>query len=508
MGSPTTLERLVQASVDLYSQPAGIPTAVMERAALQHLSAAGVVRSVVASHELEAPTEPMGESFRLGGTPTDPAGAVAWHTGVGAWLEVDDHLLRGRSCTANAAAAWASATSSHSHSQVLAATVAGNELSGRIGLATLLGAPEWGCAPATAASTALVVGLLRGMSVDALTQSVAAALGDGGQPVSDRPTPLPLDGPDARAARRGVASVGEAGDPARFDAQLAEWSWHPLRGALEGFGTSWMTDTITSRMRVSAPSGQTAVESVAEVLKRHVKAAGKRLRVDQVERIVVRVPAAAAGLGVRGALEPSSMPWSLPNLIGLLVAQHSLSAADLRPTVLAKHADAIGHVADRVEWVVDRDLSARSLSAQLAVLGPLVGDFGWRDARTVLSRTLAGTRKAGRPERKQIAVWMGLLQRLWAQRGRSADLASVDVASWQLHIPVELEVYTTRGGRWPERRSLPEGSPGASWSDQVAAILERYDAAVDGPGSGRAWLDQPMDQPAVQAVSALLGTAV
>jgi hypothetical protein len=247
---------------------------------------------------------------------------------------------------------------------------------------------------------------------------------------------------------------------------------------------------------------------VAEILKRHVKAAEKRLRFDQVERIVIRVPTAAAGLGVRGALEPASIPWSLPNLIGVLVVQHSLGAADLTPDVLARRTEAITHVADRVEWVVDRALSARALDAQLAVLGPLVGDVGWRDARTVLSRTLTGERKPGRPDRRRLKTWAGLVQRLWSQRGRVGDLTSVDIASWQLHIPVEVEVYTTRGGRWPERRVLPEGGPGASWAAQVQAIVERFDAADRTDADGRAWLDRGHDDGATEGLAALLGVDV
>ena len=57
----------------------------------------------------------------------------------------------------------------------------------------------------------------------------------------------------------------------------------------------------------------------------------------------------------------------------------------------------------------------------------------------------------------------------------AVELTQVDVASWQLHLPVEIQLYTTRGGRWPERRSLPEGSPGSDWSHTRAFVLRRFD---------------------------------
>lgn len=510
MGSTTSLGQLVRAAADIYAHPERVPPATRSKAALQHLSAAGVVRSVLAAHADVVPDLPAGPVQTAAGVQTRAEDAVALHAGLAGWLELDDHLLRGRSCAATAAAAWAGATADHTWDQVLAATVAGNELSGRLGLATLLGGSEWGHPPGTAAATALVTGLLAGRDVDALTRSVAHAMSGPVQAVSDRPTTRPLESSDARSARRGVASLdadGDVGLLAGDQSLLHQWSWRPLPGALAGMGQVWLTDTLTVRTRAMAPAGQTAVEAVAEILARHVKAADKRLRVDQVERIVVRVPAAAAGLGVPGALEPASVPWSVPNLLGVLVARHALGAADLAPEVLAARAADITHVAERVEWVVDRRLSAQAVVAQLRVLGPLMGDVGWKDARTVLLRLLAGRRRGGPPSREQLAVWSELVRSLWAHRGHSTDLSGISVDGWQLHLPVQVELYTTRGGRWPERRSLPEGAPGADWAATVDGVLARFDAAAGATaaGAGRALWEADGSVPALPQVSALMG---
>ncbi len=82
------------------------------------------------------------------------------------------------------------------------------------------------------------------------------------------------------------------------------------------------------------------------------------------------------------------------------------------------------------------------------------------------------------------------------------------MAAWQLQIPVEVEVYTTRGGRWPERRVLPEGGPGASWAAQVQAIVERLDNADGAGADGAAWMARPSTDGAAEAVAMLLGTDV
>ena len=477
MGASSTLERLAQEAVAIFGRPESIPPAVRRRAAIQHLSAAGAARQVLAAHPEAASDLAQGDVPTLAGRSASLEDAVALHTGLAGWLELDDHLLRGRSCAATVAAAWAGTNVSHSVDQLLAATVLGNELAGRIGLAASLGAPEWGCPPATAASVALVLGLLKGRNAAQIAGAMAAALAGQSQSITDRTGTTAISTGEAIAAVAGVRAADAAGDVSVLNrgGLLEQWSWRPLYGALEGLGGVWLTHTLTTRTHAVAPAGQTAVEAVAEILARHVKAADKRLRVDQVERIVVRVPAAAAGLGVRGALEPSSIPWSVPNALGILVARHSLGPADLTRDSLSKHADAIAHVAERVEWVVDRGMSARALAPQVRVLGPLVADFRWSDARKVLQRGLSGERRPGRPSRRQLAVWTELVQTIWRTRGPAPGLSAVATDAWQLHLPVEVELFTTRGGRWPERRSLPAGGPGADHASMLRGVLGRFE---------------------------------
>jgi hypothetical protein len=326
--------------------------------------------------------------------------------------------------------------------------------------------------------------------------------------VSDRPTARPFESSDSKAARHGVLSVGQRGDLGVLDGDgsvLHKWTWHPISGALEGIGTVWLTDTLTTRSRAVAPAGQTAVEAVAEILARHIKAADKRLRVDQLERVEVRVPAAAAGLGIVGALEPASIPWSVPNLIGVLVAQHALTAAELTPAMLDRHRDGISHVAERVDWVVDRGLSARALTAQVRVLGALTGGMRWRDARKVLMRTLAGKRRSGRPSRAQLSMWIDLVRTLRRQRGGDAGLTGVDIEGWQLQLPVEVDLYTTRGGRWPERRSLPEGAAGADHARMVESVVSRFNGVPDSKFDPQTFLEADGKTAALPLIHGLMG---
>jgi len=421
---------------------------------------------------------------RAGLNPSDAMGAVAWHTALAGWLELDDHLLRGRPCAAIAAAGWASAGTA-SLEQLLAATVAGNEVAGRVGLATVLGADSWGCPPATAAGVAVTAGLLAGLDEPALCHAVGLALSAPSTSIARTPD-VPAVISHARAAEAGMRAVLQArsGEQTsldlldRADGFLSSLSWRPLLGALSGMGTAWLTDTISHRRFACAPAGVTAVDSVAEILARHVKAADKRLRVDQVERIEVYGPGVLASMAASGPLLPSALPWALPELLGLLVARHDLSAADLSPDVLRAQADGIRRVADRVEVFVQPSRTAEALTAQLDVLGPLLAELGWRDARRELRHLSGSADRFGGQGRggEGLRAVLRLVRSAAGLRALTAgQLQDVDVASWQLHLPVEVQLYTTRGGRWPERRLLPDGSPGADWTQTQQLVHRRFD---------------------------------
>ena len=496
--------------MDVYAQADALPDAVTRRARMQHLSAAGIVSAVTGFQGVSAARGLGGDGVvaRVGLDPSDAAGAVGWHTALAGLLELDDHLLRSRSCAAVAAAAWASAGRS-SLAEVLAATVAGNEVAGRVGLATALGSPGWGCPAATAAGVAVTGGLLGGLDEDGLAQAVSIALASASW--DNTPSADGLAMAEARAASEGMRAVSAARNGATsaediLDRVVEKLSWMPLHGAFSGMGRAWLTDTISHRRFACAPAAVTAVESVAEILARHVKAADKRLRTDQVERIEIHGAAMLGAMASSGALEPASIPWSLPEALGVLVARHDLGAADLAPEVLAAQAERIRHVAERVEVFVQPSRTAEALTAQIEVIGPLFADLGWRDARRMLSplrsaAALSGGEGRGMEGVRSVARLLRAAVGL--RRVSGAELSAIDVASWQLHLPVEVQLYTTRGGRWPERRSLPEGSPGADWSHTCGFVFGRFE------GTGREEAAQRLHGAAPSSVAwPLLAAAV
>ncbi len=485
MAAPSTLSGLVRSALALVAQVEQIPPLVLERARLQHMSAAtaivgasACVRDVDIGLDSSAGTVP-----RYSRNPSDAASAVGLHAAFAGWLQQDDLSLRGRSAAAIAAAAWAAARPHHSFGTVLAATIAGNELAGRLGLVTALGAPSWECPVATAAGTAMTTGLLAGLTEHDLARAIALALADMPVPRAALGSAQERARADADACRRGVGAVlrvaagaPDSGPLDVFDVGsplLAAMSWHPLHGAWDGVGTVWLTETLSFRAHCCAPAIQTAVQSVAEVLRRHLKAADKRLRVDQVERIELVGPAALAPFVARGTGMADSVTASIPDALGVLVARHALGADDLQASVLEAERERVAAIADRVTVRTDPSLSLRTWVAQLQVLRPLLG----RPPRALWQRVLRGQMGPGfprlsLPRRASLAPAWEALRALRAE-STSGSLVDVDVSAWRMRIPVEAYVFTTRGGRWPERRDLPDGSPGAAWETTVAAVSAR-----------------------------------
>jgi hypothetical protein len=61
-------------------------------------------------------------------------------------------------------------------------------------------------------------------------------------------------------------------------------------------------------------------------------------------------------------------------------------------------------------------------------------------------------------------------------RYSTGDLSDARLDELQFSCDTEVKLFTTRGGSWPERRAVPEGSPGWSWQDTVERVLARHGA--------------------------------
>ena len=229
-----------------------------------------------------------------------------------------------------------------------------------------------------------------------------------------------------------------------------------------------------------------------------MKAADKRLRAEQVEKIEVRVgllpwamDQAAAGVDSRA---PGALAWSIKRAVGVLVARHALRPEDLTAEALAEKAADSEHVASRVEVVHDWALSLSTAESFTRTLGPLFARLSPLQLRQVRTRL----KEAGGWPRWHREDLLPIVRArpdrvLRNLRARHGDLGDVDLSAFRWPIPVEIKLYTTRGGWWPERRSLPLGS--VATGDLEAVALAKHGGAdalaladTDGGSDAATWV--------------------
>lgn len=491
---PTCLETLAQWAHDLDLD--AVPAAVQDRARLQHLSLAGTLRQIGDRPEGRALRE-AGETrgaarIATGGT-APRRDAVRLHTGLSGLLSMDDQLLLGHAPGAGVAAAWAAAKG-HTVGDLLTATIAANEVAGRIGASLLLGGPSGRAQAAVSAAAAAVASArLDGLDAPAMARALSlaltappeaseSALGESGSARAHLCAAPAVHG--VEAASLAASGLDAPLDLLDRDAFFAGRTPQALRAAFTGLGAAWFSATLSYKLIPASTFVQAPVDAVWEILRRHIKAADKRLRPDQVEGIEVRVAAPAHRFDSQAdrGLAPAAVPFSIPSALGVLVVGNEFSPAVLTDPWLRENQEAVSTVAAKVRVVHDPARTAMALGPMLQAVAPLFADVPPLRLARLLSSATPGTGAARRP------VALDMIKRvvdarpdraLSALRGATPDLATARLGEFVLHTDAEILLYTTRGGTWPERRTGPEGAPGWPWQDTRARVLARHGEGAD-----------------------------
>ncbi len=500
--------------------PSDLPASVSARARLQHLSTAGAVRALKGQGaNLARVGRGGGKAARVTGGSTSVREAVRLHAALAGAISYDDNLFLGQPASGPAVAAWAGAEG-HTLDELVCATVVGDEIAARVAASLALG-PCVGqaCAPAQAAGVAATLGWLQGLDADALAHALALALAGAGMgprsALFGAGRGMLLAGPAVVAVDAvALAAAGVQGDLDLLDARdglLGTLSWAPLRNAYTGLGSAWFTETLAFSLIPANLWLQTGIQGAEEILRRHVKAADKRLRADQLERVEIRCGALAYGMeqgaGEHAGLQAGALPSSMRRAIGALVVAYQYGPSELEQGWLDRHQDTIAEIARRVEVAHDWRHTLRLVDHLVDVMSPLLAGL-----------TLGELVGAGQQARRAFGVQLPppgpaeLLAVLQARPDRlldrlthtSGDLTSARIREWQALLPVEIKLFTTRGGSWPEERALPEGSPGWPWDRTVAGVCRKYDA-TSAEGRAAALSKSAGSEPASEWVQSLLG---
>jgi 2-methylcitrate dehydratase PrpD len=489
----TYLQRLARWAVDL--DPTDIPADVLERARLQHLALAGAVRAAAggpAALALARSASPRGTSRLLHTTRrTARVDAARFHAAAAAELGWEDVILGGWT-GAGVGVSWSRARDRRL-SELLTATVVANEVAGRLGCAWLLTEDPLSAGLAvTALAAAAAAARLDGMDARATADAYALALAApprGSARVDLGPGPgRGLAAGAAAAAGEQAAAMARAGMAGPLDildardGLLGALSPLPLRAAFTGLGETWLTRTLAIKRHPGHMLLQVPIQATAEILARHIKAADKRLRKDQVQSLELKLTAPALLLERAAAawpgLTPAGLTRSIPRALGALLTAHELGPAQLTAAWLEENRDSVARIASTVSLSHDWKLTLEALDQSLSAAAPLFAGVTAGELRAHSRRLRQRYEEIplGPPAGRALVDFMGLLPgRIQDRVGRGrGDLSDLDEDAWRFRSGLDMRLYTVRGGWWPERRELPEGSPGWPWADTLAIALDKY----------------------------------
>lgn len=420
-----------------------LPADLLHIARLQHLAALGVLRAA------------RGTSAGAACLAGDPAiGGMATLL----FTNHDDYMLAGRTGVGALPMAWGARQ--RTLGDLLVDTVVANEVAGRVGLAFASAHhPTMVDTRVPAVAAAIMRARIDGLSESETVQALETAVASGESlPITSVCTPTAARETAGRICRPTAAST--AVEPA-------------FLGALGGLGQQWFTRTVVLKRWPGTPWANVALDGLNTILDRHLKASEKRLRPDQLDRI------AFAGTGQLVASEQagaaitdrSGVAWSISKAGALLVGLHELSAAHLQPGAAGEKESDILALEPRISVAHDWKLSVRQAVATSEALGPLLSERGTLNFYRSGRRFTSGFP----PPASWWAVAGAQPWRIYTALRQKGSLEGIQFDERVHHFPIEVKLYTTRGGWWPERRATPVGG---GESMQSVATLKHGDAAA------------------------------
>jgi len=199
-----------------------------------------------------------------------------------------------------------------------------------------------------------------------------------------------------------------------------------------GLSEVWYMMTIRPVSTKGPLHWMTAIQSVEEILGRHVKAASKRLRYQQVERIEISVPHMFEG-SADGVLE-----W-----VSKFILTHNW-----------------GGEHDDIQWCTQMATPIRELSSKIECkFAPSMTEKMFTQMLIELPDLFVGTSiQQAAHVTKLPLTWMSVRShRILKKAIQDCQYANgvptqAQLNAFKFQIPVEVRLMTTRGGTWPERR--------------------------------------------------------
>jgi len=450
-------------------EAAAVPGRTATRAGWQWASVLGAIHSV-ADHPAAHAVGTVARRTGGGGPATllpegDSASAEAavWaNTARSMLLDYDDYLFAGH--TGHSAVLVSLALGElvgAAGADLLAATVVANEAGGRLGAAMLLG-PHNGQMWAYIHNIGAALAGSRLLGLD--ERAAAAAMG---LALTQPPYPLPATfmGSDGKALTasgpsvEGMRAALLAAEGVECDVDvLSDRSgffarFHPqaLTGMFSGYGTAWVTDSLSYKIYPGCAYLDTAVDAARALLTRIAEERGRQL--DAAEVVAGRIEAGMLTTGMeqmsgwyRGpgaTLREINMTFSSAYSVALLLLAGRLTAAELHPAWWRPRADAIDDLAGRIEVTFDAAMNA-------GMQAPEPSGF---DLREVLGRDRA-----------------------------DPLLDGVSFVDYQSRFPATVELRLADGSVWRETCDVPLGGAGRPDDETRRLVREKLEGNGGPPG--------------------------
>lgn len=306
----------------------------------------------------------------------------------------------------------------------------------------------------------------------------AAALelaGRAGMAVARRWDGVPTEEPATGVGRDVVRARQEGGRP-----EL------PALAEVGPVGQVWLLRALWLPAAPGTWAVKAAVTGVGAVLHRHLKAAERRLRADQVERVEVRLGAVSWPGCAPDEPWTAQATWrSVPRAVAVLVLTHAFTPELLADGLLERERERLDALAAKVVVRPDPTRSVRELCRLVDLCGREALDLA----------TLGASLRDGASPRA-----LGELALTWA----AATKGPLDTRAWRYPAGADVRVYTTRGGSWPEHAEVPDGAPGTPADRLEAGIVERFSRGDGQRRRAAEVLLGPSDDLSAEAVRELL----
>jgi 2-methylcitrate dehydratase PrpD len=470
----TTIERLAHWAASLRFDE--IPARVVEKARWQQASV--IAASLSGLHDpgaqkvLEwARAQGKGATRILAGDFRGPrAVAAVANAAVSCTFDYDEILLLGHPGHSTVTLPLALGEElGKSWGEMVAAQIAGNEIAGRLGLASFFGPQNGQMQPFLhCAGAAVAAGKLLGLDGIQLSHALAVALAQA--PSALWPAFLgPIEAKvlvAAHATAHGLhaaelAKLNFTGSLDLLDHERGffhRFSFAPVRRALCGLGRTWLSDTLEVKLHAACWYYQALIDALIPV--------GK-IDPQTVRSIDCRVTFLADGVDASertrppAALTANEVNFAIPAAVAVTLLKGRLHPSDLTPQSLSQLEANVRLLASRTRVHHDWALSRRLLGSldRALDLGALVGDVGVGGLVRALRALRHEFPQAGALELQQLLPSApSALANLLGGKRREYDLGDHDLSGLLLPIPAAFAISLEDGRVIEGEGDVPAGA--------------------------------------------------